>query len=129
MTKKMIPDLSRRERQIMDIIYQKGEASAAEIRKSMTDPPSYSSVRTFLRILEDKGLLTHIEQNLKYVYIPVIPQDKASESALQHLIKTFFNGSPEKVVAAIIGGTDTKMSKKKLEEIAKLIDQAKKEGK
>ena len=129
MPKKFMESLSRRERQIMDIIYRKGEASASEVRNALNDPPSYSSVRTIMRVLENKGYLRHKERDLKYVYMPIISQTKAKHTALQHLIKTFFNGSPEKVVAAILDNGDIELSEEELERIAALIEQAKREGK
>ena len=129
MPKKNMESLSRRERQIMDIIYRRGEASASEVRNALPDPPSYSSVRTILRVLENKGFLRHKERDLKYVYLPIISQEKAKHSALQHLMKTFFNGSPEKVVAAILDDADIELSDEELERILALIEQAKREGK
>ena len=129
MKKKSMEILSRRERQIMDVIYQKGEASASEVRKSLPDPPSYSSVRTILRVLENKGYLKHIERDLKYVYLPTISQDKAKHSALQHMMKTFFNGSPERVMAAILDNDEIELSTEELDRIMQLIEQARKEGK
>ncbi len=129
MNKKTANDLSRRERQIMDILYRSGEISAAEVRKALPDPPGYSSVRTLLRILDEKGHVKHREKGLKYVYSPTVSQDKARVSALQHLITTFFNGSPEHVIAAILDNADSKLSPDELERMAKLIKKAKNEGK
>jgi len=128
MKKKCMEILSRRERQIMDVIYQRGKASASEVREALSDPPSYSSVRTILRVLENKGYLKHIERDLKYVYLPTISQDKAKNSALQHMMKIFFNGSPERVVAAILDNDEIKLTEEELNKIVKLIEQAREEG-
>ena len=115
MAKHSMESLSRRERQIMEIIYRKGVASASEVQESLPDPPSYSSVRTILRVLENKGYLRHKERDLKYVYLPVVSQQMAKQTALQHLLKTFFNGSPERVVAALLDNEDIEMSDEQLQ--------------
>src|SRR5437764_2301652 len=93
--------LSRRERQIMEILYQRGQASASEVREAMEDAPGYSAVRAMLRVLEDKGQVVHKAEGLKYVYVPTVPQDKAKRSALRGLLGTFFDNSPEQVVATL----------------------------
>ena len=129
MNKKPAESLSRRERQIMDIIYREGEASASEVQNNLSDSPSNSSVRTLLRVLENKGHLKHEEKGLKYVYSPTLPQEKAGGSALNHLMRTFFSGSPSKVVAAILDGSDTSLSEEELEKIESLILKMKKEEK
>ncbi len=129
MKKPPLSGLSRRERQIMDIVFQKGEASASEILKSMDDPPSNSSVRTILRVLESKGYLKHIERDLKYIYLPAVSPEKAKQSALSHVIETFFNGSPSHVVAAILDDADLDMTEEELERIEALVRKAKREGK
>ena len=129
MKKKYLFNLSRRERQIMDIIYQKGEAAASEIEKLLPDPPSNSSVRTKLRVLEKKGYLKHKEKNLRYVYYPTISRAKVKHSALHHLIQTFFDGSPERVIAAILDNSETNLTSEELDRVARLIKQAQKEGK
>jgi predicted transcriptional regulator len=120
--------LSRRERQIMDVIYQKGEASVAEVLAEMPEPPSYSAVRAMLRILEEKGHLKHVEKGLRYVFKPTLTRDKARQSALKQLVQTFFGNSTEMAVAALIGNSDSKLSGRELDRLATLIDQARKEG-
>src|SRR5262245_11214275 len=92
--------LTRRERQIMEILYQRGQASASEVREAMEDAPSYSAVRALLRLLEEKGHLRHKEEGLKYVYLPVVAREKAKRAAVKHVLDTFFGGSPEQIVAA-----------------------------
>ena len=121
--------LSRRERQIMEILYQRGKASAAEVRESMADAPSYSAVRAMLRILEEKGHVKHQAEGLKYVYVPSIGRDKAKRTAVKHLMETFFNGSPEHVVAALLDVSSTRLSGEELDRMADLIERARKEGK
>jgi predicted transcriptional regulator len=126
MPKRAAHDLSRRERQIMDVIYQRGQATAAEVADAIPDPPSYSAVRALLRILEEKGFLRHEQQGLRYVFIPTVARDRARRSALKGLVKTFFDGSVEQTVAALIG--NQKLSGEELERLSKLIEQARKEG-
>lgn len=121
--------LSRRERQIMDIVYARGEATAAEVLGEMTDPPTKTAVRTLLRILEEKGHLTHRQDGLAYVYCPVRPRGRAGRSALQRVLQTFFDGSLEKAVAAHLGDSATELSSDELNRLADLIDQARKKGK
>src|SRR5215469_7132369 len=94
--------LSRRERQIMDILYRRGKSSASEVREAMPDPPSYSAVRAMLRILEEKSHVKHQAEGLKYVYLPTLAREKAKRSAVKHLVETFFKDSPEQVVAALL---------------------------
>ena len=128
MAKPSPSQLSRRERQIMDIIYQSGQATAAEVLERLPDPPSYSAVRAMLRVLEDKGHLRHEEQGPRYVYLPTLPRDKARTSALKQLVKTFFEGSTEQAVAALLGMSAPQLSDEELDRLAKLIEQARKEG-
>lgn len=118
--------LSRRERQMMDVIYRTGEASAAEVREGMTDPPSYSAVRATLRILEEKGVLTHEEREGKYIFRPVAPRSQARQSAIRHLLDTFFEGSASSAVAALLGSS-SKFSPEELDRLSGLIDKAKKD--
>lgn len=118
--------LSRRERQMMDVIYRKGEASAAEVRAEIADPPSYSAVRATLRILEEKGMLCHEEREGKYVFRPVAPRNRARQSALRHLLDTFFEGSAPSAVAALLGSA-SKFSREELDQLSGLIERAKKE--
>lgn len=129
MKKKPFTHMSRRERQIMDIIYQKGEAPAAEIRKLLPDPPSYSSVRALLRVLENKGFLKHKEQGPRYIYSPTINLDKAKISALRHLMQTFFDDSAERVFAALLNIKGINLTDEELRKMTHLIEEAKKEGK
>jgi predicted transcriptional regulator len=119
--------LSRRERQIMDVIYREGRATAAEVQAQLPDPPSYSAVRAMLRILEDKGHLRHQQDGPRYVYMPTITRDRAKRSALRHLVTTFFDGSVEQVVATLLEGSASEMSEEELTRLARLIE-AKKEG-
>ncbi|MDE3164479.1 MAG: BlaI/MecI/CopY family transcriptional regulator [Acidobacteriota bacterium] len=121
--------LSRRERQIMDILFQRGKASAAEVREAMADAPSYSAVRAMLRILEEKGHVKHQSEGIKYVYVPAVARDKAERSAVKHLMDTFFNGSAEHVVAALLDVSSTRLSQDELDRMARLIARARKEGK
>ena len=120
--------LSRRERQIMDILYRKERATAAEILRELPGDPSDSTVRTQLRVLETKGHVRHEEEGLRYVYFPTVPRSAARKSALRHLMHTFFDGSTEQVVAALLGGEATKLGDEELERIAELVRKARKEG-
>ncbi len=120
--------LSRRERQIMDVLYQLGEATAAEVMERLPDPPSYSAVRAMLRLLEEKGHLQHEQDGPRYVFKPTLAHDKAQRSALKHLIETFFEGSTEQAVAALLDLSKTKLSDDELDRLSQLIEQAKKEG-
>jgi BlaI family transcriptional regulator, penicillinase repressor len=121
-------DLTRRERQIMDVLYRRGRATAAEVMEELPGDPSYSTVRTQLRVLEDKGHVRHEEEGLRYVYCPAVPRHTARRSALRHLVETFFDGSAEKVVGALLGGEGARLSPKELERIAELVEKARKEG-
>ena len=120
--------LSRRERQIMDIIYHRGRATAAEVLKDIPDPPSYSSIRALLRLLEEKGHVTHEADGQRYVFIPTVPREQAGNSAIKHMLRTFFNGSREQAVAAMLDLPDSELSDSDLEGLSKLIDKARKEG-
>ena len=124
-----LQSLSRRERQIMEILFQRGKASAAEVREAMTDAPGYSAVRAMLRILEEKGHVKHQAEGLKYVYVPSITRDKAKRTAVKHLMETFFNGSPEHVMAALLDVSSRQLSSEELDRMAQMIEQARKEGK
>jgi BlaI family transcriptional regulator, penicillinase repressor len=123
------PDLSRRERQIMDILFARGRATGQEIQESLLDKPNYSSVRTILRVLERKGYVRHVEEGLRYVYEPTVAREAASRSALQRIIRTFFDGSAKEAVAALLDPAAFHLTAKELSELAKIIDRAKKEGK
>ena len=121
-------NLSRRERQIMDIIYQLGQATAAEVLENLPDPPSYSAVRAMLKILEDKGHLRHKQQGPRYVFLPKVSREKAKRSAVQHLLQTFFDGSAESAVATLLDVSRSDLSNEDLDRLNSLISQAKKEG-
>jgi predicted transcriptional regulator len=125
----MTAGLSRRERQIMDILYQKEKASASEVREAMAEAPGYSAVRAMLRVLEEKGHIRHQEEGLKYVYVPVVTRERAKKSAVKHLLDTFFNNSPEQIVAALLDVSSTQLTREELDRMSELIDRAKKEGK
>lgn len=118
--------LSRRERQIMDCIYARGEATAAEVCADLVDPPSRTAVRTLLRILEEKGHLTHCQRGLTYVYRPSRPRGPAGQSALRRVLNIFFEGSLEKAVAAHLGDAEVDLSPEELQRLARLISQARK---
>jgi BlaI family transcriptional regulator, penicillinase repressor len=121
--------LSRRERQIMDILYQRGKSSASEVRETMPDAPSYSAVRAMLRVLEDKGHIKHKSEGLRYVYLPIVTRDKAKRSAVRHLLDTFFSDAPAEVVAALLDVSSTKMTREELDRMAEMIENAKQAGK
>lgn len=120
--------LTRRERQIIDILYRRGRATANEVMDDLSGEPSYSTVRTQLRVLEAKGHVRHDEEGLRYVYTPAVPRHTVRKSALKHLVETFFDGSTEKVVSALLGGEGARISDEELERIAELVAKAKKEG-
>jgi predicted transcriptional regulator len=120
--------LARRERQIMDILYRRGRATANEVMADLPGDPSYSTVRTQLRVLESKGHVRHEEEGLRYVYMPALARRVARKSALRHLVDTFFEGSTEKVVGALLGGDGGRLSDDELERIAELVANARKEG-
>jgi predicted transcriptional regulator len=121
-------DLGRRERQILDTVFRLGEASVADVLNSLPDPPSYDSVRTMIRLLESKGFLRHRRMGARYIYRPVDSREKASKSALSHLMKTFFQGSAADTVAAILDHSAVELSEDDLDRLEQLIDQARKEG-
>ena len=120
--------LGRRERQIMEVVYRLGRASVADVLAALPDPPSYTSVRTMLRLLEEKGHLRHREEGRRFVYLPVVAAGTARRSALKNLLATFFNGSVEKAVASLIESEAGRLSEAELDRLAKLIDLARKEG-
>jgi predicted transcriptional regulator len=120
--------LSRRERQIMDILHAKEAVTAAEIRAAMPDAPGYSAVRALLRILEEKGHVKHREEGPRYVYLPRVSRGAASRSAMKRLVATFFQGSVTQAVAALLDSGDTKLSDADLEKLREMIKQAEKEG-
>ena len=120
--------LSRRERQIMDIIYQNGRATAAEVMERLPDPPSYSAVRALLRVLEEKGHVRHRQDGPRYVFSPTVSRDRARQSALKQVVGTFFEDSTEQAVATLLDMSAKEMSDTELDRLADLIDHAKKEG-
>ena len=127
--KKLPHRLSRRESQIMDILYRTGEAKAADVHEGLPDAPSYSAVRALLGILEDKGLVKHRQDGRAYIYSPTISHTEASKSALKHLVHTFFDGSVEQVVATLFSLSATRMSREEYERLSELLDSVrKKEG-
>jgi predicted transcriptional regulator len=121
--------LSRRERQIMDILYQRGKASALDVQNAMPDPPSYSAVRAMLRTLEEKGHVRHEADGLKFIYMPVENKDKVKRSTIRHMLRTFFSDSPEQIVAALLDVSAKTLTKEELDRMAGMIEKARKESK
>src|ERR1043165_2684173 len=128
MTRRLQPALSRRERQIMDILYRRGRATANDVMADLPGDPSYSTVRTQLRVLESKGHVRHEEEGLRYIYLPAVARHAARRSALRHLVDTFFERSTEKVVAALLGGDASRLSDAELDRIATIVARARKGG-
>jgi BlaI family penicillinase repressor len=121
-------DLSRRERQILDILYKHGRATAADVQAALPEPPSYSAVRALLRILEDKGHVRHEQDGPRYMYLPTVAHDNAQRSALRHILQTFFNGSAEQAISALLDDTSGRLSPAELDRLARMIDTARKSG-
>ncbi len=121
-------DLSRRERQIIDILYAHGRATAADVQAALPEPPSYSAVRAMLRILEDKGHVRHEQDGPRYVYLPTVARDNAKRSALRHMLQTFFDGSAEQAISALLDDSSARLSDRELERLARMIDQARRTG-
>jgi predicted transcriptional regulator len=128
MAKTLHAVLSRRERQIIDILYRRGRATAADVMADLPGNPSYSTVRTQLRVLEAKGHVRHEDDGQRFVYSPAVPRGTVRRSALKHLVETFFDGSVEQTVAALLGADAARLSEEELERIAELIEKARKEG-
>ena len=128
MPKRSYLNLSKRERQIMDILYRQGQASAAEVQANLPDPPSYSAVRATLRILEEKGHVQHHQDGPRYVFRPAVARDKATRSAIRHLVRTFFNGSAEQAVTTLLDESTSKLTTEELDRLAGLIDKARSKG-
>jgi predicted transcriptional regulator len=128
MTRDTHQALSRRERQIVDILYARGKATAAEVQAALPEPPSYSAVRAMLRILEDKGHVKHEQDGPRYVYVPTVGRDNAKRSALHHVLKTFFDGSTEQAISALLDESAAKLSDAELDRLAQMIDQARTTG-
>ena len=120
--------LSRRERQVMDILYRRGEATVAEVMVDLPDPPTYSAVRSILRILMEKDLITHHEDGPRYVYLPAVNTDSARDDALKHVIRTFFDGSAEQAVAAVLRVSDAKLTDTEIEQLRERIKKARVSG-
>ncbi|HEY3379020.1 MAG TPA: BlaI/MecI/CopY family transcriptional regulator [Armatimonadota bacterium] len=120
--------LSRRERQIMEVIYTRGQASANEVLAGLADPPSYSAVRTLLGILEQKGYVRHIRERGKYIYLPTTPRDKAGQDALQRVLQTYYDGSLAKAAAALFDASERTLSEDEVQRLTRMIAQAKEEG-
>ncbi len=128
MVKTLHAVLSRRERQIIDILYRRGRATAADVMADLPGDPSYSTVRTQLRVLEEKGHVRHEDDGQRYVYTPALARGTVRRSALKHLVETFFDGSVEQTVAALLGGEGSRLSQAQLDRIEELIRKARKEG-
>ena len=128
MSKTTLGALSRRERDIMDILFRRGRATAEEVMHELSGDPSYSTVRTQLRVLEEKGHVRHVEEGRRFVYAPAVARSAARKVALRHVVETFFDGSVERVVAALLGGEAARLSDEELQRIQSLIDKAKKDG-
>src|SRR5829696_5904275 len=120
--------LSRRERQIMDLLFQRGRATAADVQRELQDPPSYSAVRALLRILEEKGHVRHEHDGPRYVYLPTVGRDNAKKSAMRHMLHTFFDGSAEQAISSLLGDPAARLSDAELDRLATLIDRARKAG-
>ena len=120
--------LSRRERQIMDVLYRRGSATAQEVLEGIPDPPSYTAIRTLLRIMEDKGHIRHTQEGTRYVYAPKVSRERAGRSVLEDVVRNFFDGSREKLMAALLDGGAGKLSPEELRNFSELIERARKEG-
>ena len=123
-----VTDLSRRERQVMDILYRDGKATAADVLAGLPDPPSYSAVRAMLRILEEKGHIRHEQDGPRYVFVPTVKRDTAQRSALRHVINTFFDGSASQVMAALFELSARELDADELAQLRRLVDKAKRRG-
>ena len=128
MPKTTLAALSRRERQIMDVLFERGRATAAEVQTAIADPPSYSAVRALLRILEEKGHIRHEQDGPRYVYLPRLDRDKARRSALRHVVQTFFEGSAGQAMTALLDAGAGRLTAEELDRMAALIERARKES-
>jgi predicted transcriptional regulator len=124
----MPPPLSRRERQIMDLLYAAGRATAAEIVERLPDPPTYSTVRTLLTVLESKGHIRHEQDGARYVYLPVVPRDRAARRAMRNLVRTFFDGAPGEAVIALLDDAGGELRREELQRISALLAEARRKG-
>ena len=127
-SRRLFTNLSRRERQIMEVLYRDGTATATEVLAKIPDPPSYSAVRAMLRVLENKGHVRHASEGTRYVYTPTLPRERAGGPALANVLETFFDGSTEKAVAALLDMSPQGLSEDELDRLSQLIDQARQEG-
>lgn len=121
-------DLGRRERQIMEVVYRLGRASASEVLANLPDPPSYSAVRGMLRLLEEKGHLRHEQDGIRHVYFPTVPRDDMRETAMRHVLRTFFAGSMSAAMAALLDASEEPPSERELDKLARMIEQAREQG-
>jgi BlaI family penicillinase repressor len=121
-------ELSRRERQIIDILYKQGRATAAEVQTLLPDPPSYSAVRAMLRILEEKGHVRHEQDGPRYIYLPTVARDNAKRSAMRHMLQTFFDGSAAQAISALLDDSSAKLSDAELDRLARMIEEARRTG-
>lgn len=128
MPRPVLLDLSRRERQIVDVLFKLGRASAAEVRGELPDAPSYSAVRALLRILEEKGHVRHEQDGPRYVYMPTVGRDSAKKSALRHLVQTFFEGSATQAMSALLDSASSKLSDEDFERLKKMLEEARQRG-
>lgn len=128
MRKRTPQEMSRRERQIMDVIFQRGKATVTEVLEAMPDPPSYSAVRALMGILEEKGLLTHTQDGPRYTYSPTQPRDNAGRQAIKRVLQTFYDGSIENAVAALLDVSESSMSDEEMKRISELIAKAREDG-
>ena len=128
MTSQPHVDLSRRERQIIDILYGQGRATAAEVQAALPDPPSYSAVRAMLRILEEKGHVRHEQDGPRYVFLPTVARDNAKKSAMRHMLQTFFDGSASQAISSLLDDPRAQFSDEELDRLARMIAQARKGG-
>ena len=126
MAKRSLLHLSRRERQIMDVVYARGQVTVGQVQGEMADPPSYTSVRALMRILEEKGHLKHKRRGVRYLYAPTRARGQAAKAAMRNLLQTFFDGSAEKAVATLLGVADSKLTKAEFDRLHVLIDKARK---
>ncbi len=123
------PPLTRREREIMDIVYRLGRASAQEVLDHLAEPPSYSAVRALLRLLEERGHVRHIEEGGRYVFLPSVPRGEARRKALAHVVSTFFEGSVEQAMLTLVESSRSKLSANELDRLAEIVERARQEGK
>ena len=121
-------ELSRRERQIVDILYAQGRATAAEVQSLLPDPPSYSAVRAMLRILEEKGHVRHEQDGPRYIYLPTVARENAKRSAMRHMLQTFFDGSTAQAISALLDDSSAKLSDAELDRLARMIEDARRTG-